>query len=244
LSKAKPKLLLDWATHEAAKHAVQNWHYSANLPTGKMLRVGVWESGSFVGVVVYGLGATPNLLKPYGLKPIEGCELIRIALRQHQSPVSKIIAVSLKFLKKKCPGLRLVVSFADPNQGHHGGVYQASNWIYSGKTQPDRFYRDTKGNVYHARQVSESGNIKKQFGRRVNRLDASKLERIIMPGKHRYLMPLDDEMRRQVQSLAKPYPKRTRAVSKENVAATFQVAEGGANPTTALQIQSQIKAEA
>ncbi len=29
-----------------------------------------------------------------------------------------------------------------------------------------------------------------------------------MPGKHRYLFPLDDAMKAQVAPLAKPYPKR------------------------------------
>tara|TARA_R110002050_G_scaffold237477_3_gene373386 strand:- start:493 stop:735 length:243 start_codon:yes stop_codon:yes gene_type:complete len=29
-----------------------------------------------------------------------------------------------------------------------------------------------------------------------------------MPGKHRYLMPLDKEMAEQIKPLAKPYPKR------------------------------------
>ena len=31
---------------------------------------------------------------------------------------------------------------------------------------------------------------------------------IKVPGKHRYLMPLDDEMRAKIAPLAKPYPKR------------------------------------
>ena len=50
--------------------------------------------------------------------------------------------------------------------------------------------------------------------------------------KHKYLMPLDDEMRKQIEPLRKPYPKRVRSVDSDT--ATVQVAEGGANPTRTL----------
>ena len=32
------------------------------------------------------------------------------------------------------PGIRLIVSYADLNQGHEGKIYQASNWLFVGKT--------------------------------------------------------------------------------------------------------------
>jgi hypothetical protein len=232
LSKAKPKLLLDWATHSAAKYACEKWHYSNSLPVPPLVKIGAWEDGKFIGVVIFSRGATQNLLKPYGLTQIEGCELTRIALSEHKNPVSKIASLAMKFLKRANPKLRLIVSFADPNEGHHGGIYQAGNWLYSGRTSDSVEYEDSRGNRWHGRQVSPKG-FKVQFGvkRKVPRIADCK--KIHCAGKHRYLMPLDDEMRQRVQSLARPYPKR--AVSKENVAADFQSAGGGANPTTALQ---------
>ncbi|WP_449441465.1 Mom family adenine methylcarbamoylation protein [Serratia entomophila] len=48
------------------------------------------------------------------------------------SPVSQILAKAIKFLSAVCPGLRLIVSYADKDQNHHGGIYQATNWIYEG----------------------------------------------------------------------------------------------------------------
>lgn len=35
-------------------------------------------------------------------------------------------------------------------------------------------------------------------------------EAVMVPGKYRYLMPLDAEMRKQIAPLAKPYPKRVK----------------------------------
>ena len=97
----KPELKIDWATFESAKHACTNWHYSKSLPVGKSVKVGAWENGRFVGVVLFGYGANSNISKPYGLKQTECVELTRIALRDHATPVSKIIARAIKMLKDR-----------------------------------------------------------------------------------------------------------------------------------------------
>jgi hypothetical protein len=101
-------LKLDWCTHAAAKHAVMNWHYSKTMPVGKSVKIGVWENGQFIGAVIFGRGANNNMLKPYGLSQTEGCELVRIALRKHITPVSRIIKIALLFLKKNSPDLRII----------------------------------------------------------------------------------------------------------------------------------------
>lgn len=76
-------LKLDWCDYKSAKWAVEHWHYSQNMPKGKLVHIGVWEDGVFKGVVLFGRGANNNMLKPYGLTQYEGCELVRIALREH-----------------------------------------------------------------------------------------------------------------------------------------------------------------
>lgn len=228
----KPVLKIDWATHEAAKYAVENWHYSNVLPVPPLVKVGVWESGVFVGVVIFSRGANNNLLKPFSLEQTEGCELTRIALKQHSSPVSRVVRLALNFLKKNSPELRLVVSFADPTQGHHGGVYQAGNWIYTGRQPATVEFLAPDGKIWHGRMVSKDGRIKVQgVYRKCWRVDECKP--VSRQGKHRYLMPLDDEMRKQILPLAKPYPKRAQSI--ESDAMVDQTLEGGANPTCALQ---------
>ena len=123
-------LKIDWCTYEAAKFACLNWHYSKSIPVSKIVKIGVWEDDVFKGAVLFSRGATPMIGRPYNLKQTEICELTRIALRDHKTPVSRIVAISVKFLKKNSPGLRLVISYADVDQGHLGKIYQASNWVY------------------------------------------------------------------------------------------------------------------
>lgn len=215
-------LRLDWCSHEAAKYAVEHWHYSKSLPAGKLVKIGVWENEKFIGAVIFGYGANPHLYKPYGLKQTEVCELCRVALTSHESQVTKIIKIALKMLKESNPGIRLVISFADSNQGHIGSIYQAGNWIYTGisKSTPQYF---VNGRWIHQRQLGSLGYSAKN----------SKFPKRKIQDKYRYIMPLDDEMRKQIEPLRQPYPKRGRG----EIDSALQPNEetGGASPTRPLE---------
>jgi len=214
---AKAELRIDWATHAAAKYACENWHYSKSVPAGKIVKVGVWEAGKFVGVVLFGRGSNKHIAKPFGVAPELVVELVRVALTKHVAQVSRILAVALIFLRKQSPQLRAVISFADPNQGHHGGIYQAGNWIYSGVGTEDPRARpySKNGAIYHWRtvvgQLSSQG--KKSTVEAAISLGFKPLDQ---KPKHRYLMPLDDAMRAQIAPLAKPYPKRVKQAMTGN----------------------------
>ena len=218
----KTKLHIDFCSHSTAKYACENWHYSKCTPHGSIVKFGVWEDDKFIGVILYSKGAAPNLLKRYKLKHTEGCELTRIALREHRCPVSKMISISIKLLKKHCPGLKLIISFADPNEGHNGGIYQATNWIFTGKSKDENFYK-FGDKIYH-RRTAMGGKIKPYFR-------AGK--RVLVKGKYRYLMPLTNEMMEKVKHLKLPYPKK-RASEIGDVC--VQQSSGGAIPTQTLQL--------
>jgi hypothetical protein len=214
---SKADLRIDWATHEAAKYACENWHYSKCLPVGKLVKVGAWENGKFIGVVLFGRGANCNMVKGYGLGQDQGCELVRIALKKHKTPVSKIAAMAMKFLRKQSPELRLIVSYADPEQGHHGGIYQAGNWIYRGLSMSALkvWYN---GKWSHKKTVDDAG------------INQTNLPKKRVSGKHTYLMPLDADMRAKIEPLAKPYPKRVKQATTG-----VHPESGGAAPTHTLQ---------
>jgi hypothetical protein len=219
----KADLRIDWATHAAAKYACVNWHYSGCLPAGKLVKVGAWENGKFIGVVLFGRGATPNLGRPYNLGQDECVELVRIALTKHHSPVSRITSLAIKFLSRSNPKLRLIVSFADQSQGHHGGIYQAGNWVYNGQGAVSRFW-NIYGRATHPRTVIERGGSNSLVGAQKMDPNASA---VMVPGKHRYLMPLDADMRARILPLAKPYPKRAKQAMDDNQSSQRQ---GGTDP--------------
>ena len=76
----KPDLKLDFCSHRAAKIACQRWHYSKRIPMGKLVKVGVWEGGKFVGTIVFGDG----LLGPgntfLGVSKFKVAEIVRIRM--------------------------------------------------------------------------------------------------------------------------------------------------------------------
>lgn len=191
----------------AARYAVETWHYSHTMPVGKSALFGVWEHDRYIGVVIFGRGAAPELGTAYGLTQMQLCELTRVALRDHDAPVSKIVTEAVALLRRTSPGLRAVISFADPYAGHHGGIYQAMNWLYLGTSAPSTMYRNAAGELLHQRMVSKSGVVK-QFGKTTTTTKAADCTRIEVPGKHRYALPLDRAMRRQLSRLAQPYPRR------------------------------------
>ena len=230
---SKPELRLAYCSHAAAKYAVSKWHYSRSLPPPPHIRVGVWEGGKFIGCVLFARGASSHLLKPYGLEMTEGCELVRVALSQHVAPVTKIVSIAIRLLLKRCPGLRLIVSFADPDQGHAGGIYQAGNWVYAGQSVASPMYVGPDGRRWHNRMVSHTGT-RKVYGKLRKVVRKDQCTKIVTPGKHRYLMPLDDAMRQQIEALRKPYPKRAGSDTKDTPA--IHAGEGGSSPTPALQI--------
>lgn len=205
------ELRLEGCTYQAAKYAVEHWHYSRSLPASKKVKIGVWEDGEFVGVVIYAWGANQHQGKAFGLDMSQTVELCRVALGKHETPVSRIVAISLKMLKRQCPGLRLVVSYADVDQNHHGGIYAAGNWVYLGMTEANGGtpkYR-IHGRVVHGRSVHSAYGKGSQNVQWLREHVDPNAEAVYTKGKHKYLFPLDEAMRKQIAALAKPYPKRS-----------------------------------
>ena len=210
MSSPRPELLVAPCSYQAAKYAVEKWHYSGNIPPGKLVKLGVWEGGEFIGAVVFSHGANRNIGVPYGIKMMEAAELIRVALSNHNTTVSRIVSHSIKALAKHAPGLRLLVSYADPREGHVGGIYQAMNWVYVGKTEASSAII-INGKEWHKKAAWAS------FG--TNKVEQLGGHYITTEGKHKYLYPLDRAMRKQIAPLAQPYPKRdTRPVNGDTLA--------------------------
>lgn len=203
------KLHLDWCSYKAAKFAVEHWHYSRCMPKSKNVYIGVWEDEKFIGAIIFGMGggdATSG--KRFGIGQFfRIAELERVALSTHKIAVTKIISIAIKMLKQQSPKLLMLISYADPRQKHFGIIYQAGNWIYYGRSAKTNIFIDEKGKEFHSRVISESGKVK-QYGKYVKTRKRSELGKIKLEGKYTYLYPLDNEIKKQIELLRKPYPKQ------------------------------------
>jgi hypothetical protein len=198
-------LRLDFCSREAADYAVRAFHYSHSLPAGRLVCVGAWEAGAFVGAVIFGRGASSEIGSPFGLNQSQVCELVRVALGPHAAPTSRIVSVAVRLLRRLCPGLRLIVSYADPEQGHIGILYQACGWLHIGCTNRESLIR-LNGRLLHPRTVASRYRTRAIRWLREHVADDAAHVRTLP--KFRYVMPLDDAMRRQLAPRVTPYPKR------------------------------------
>ena len=179
---------------KAAEYAVSNWHYSKSLPAGKLFLFGVYEDEDFIGCVIYSRGANINIGKPYNLQQTEVCELTRVALNKHKTPVTQIISITLKLLAKNNPGLKLVVSYADVDQGHEGIIYKAGNWIYEGLLNAGNMgaFIVNKKKMHPKSVHSKWGTGSQNLNWLQKNIDPN-AKKFITKGKHKFLYPLDKE---------------------------------------------------
>ena len=117
-------------------------------------------------------------------------ELLRVALNNHQAPVSKIVAISMKLLKKDFPKIRALVSYADPEQNHKGKIYQAMNWYYIGNTNPARKYFKN-GKFFHSRTMADR--------------DLSTYKRVKTKPKYKYCYLFDKKLFKLIENSIKDY---------------------------------------
>ena len=231
-------LHVDFCSFEAAKHSVVRWHYSRAMPAGKLVRLGVWESKRFVGVILFGTGANRHLASPFGLKMTEACELVRVALapgREH--PTSKALSLSLRMLHRQSPDLKVIVSYADTKEGHLGVIYQATNWIFLGASSQS--YLKVCGKVEHPRSLYDRYGRNGQSVPWLRKHIDPRAERVPMPDKLKYAYAFAAPMRKKLQAIAEPYPKSdSRGRSDTGDTSGAQPEEGGSTPTRPLHLPS------
>ena len=86
-----------------------------------------------------------------------------------------------------------------------GKIYQATNWIYTGKSDGERYFT-LHGRKIHPKSLHSKGY--KQSLPWLRKYVNPDYSEYVTIGKHKYLMPLDKDMRRYILPLSKPYPKK------------------------------------
>lgn len=213
---------LEKASYKAIKYACLNFHYAKSIPVNTFGYSVFNKKNDWCGVVLYGTGASPQIGKQYNLKQGQVIEFVRMALNGKQNKTSEVLGISLKLIKKDLPLAKLIVSYADKEQGHNGIIYQATNWYYLGEVKSPPIIEGK-----HNKSMGGSiGAARKLLGR----------EPIVFypKPKHKYLYPLDKSLLSLCQSLSKPYPKNAQEVNKDKHDAS-SIEIGGSSPTLALK---------
>lgn len=173
-------------------------HYSGRKPVVSKA-FGLIEDGVLQAVITYGKPASPSVCVGICGKEYSGnvYELNRMCRSdEYRKPLSHFVSATLRMLK---PLDWIVVSYSDTAMNHHGYVYQACNFLYTGTSAPhaDKYVPEGSGHNRHA----ESFDVRK---------DEFSVERSI---KHRYIYfctkskRLKKEWMNTLRYPVLPYPK-------------------------------------
>ena len=165
---------------KAAVEEILANHYTHSVPAGKSYYLRFREA-----IVVWSIPANKNIGKFLLGWPANVWELARLyAPDGHEKNLlSRAISAGVAFIRK-AERPDALVSYADPNVGHHGGVYRAASWIHHGTCDKTRMYQKDGQTV--ARRAFHSG--KKAMKK--SEIEALGWTEIYQPGKHRFVKPL------------------------------------------------------
>ena len=127
-------------------------HYARRLPSISYA-FGLYDQNELVGVVTYGTPSSATLRagvcgKEHADKVLE---LNRLCCQNEKNYASMLVGRSLRML----PTPRVIVSYADTEQGHVGYVYQATNFIYTGLSEKRTDWRIKGMEHLHSQTITD-----------------------------------------------------------------------------------------
>jgi hypothetical protein len=179
-------------------------HYLGTVPSNATNLFGWRHDGRLLAVASYGACHVPKLSKTFR-------ELQRLAASPAmQQPLSSFLSATVRDMRRF--GAQALITWADPAAGHHGGIYQATNWVYC---EPRSYnwnasYRTPDGTVLSHRQVFDLYGTSAKA--KVLALHPD-WEAFLPPMKHRYIYPLamtKAACLEHMRARERPYPKPDR----------------------------------
>jgi hypothetical protein len=188
-----------------ARQLVERHHYLHSLPGGTCLAFGAFQGNRIMGVMTLGVGPKNAHALVEGAGPEDCLTLSRLWLSDElpRNSESRFIGVVLRSLRKNT-GLKFLVSYADPAQGHLGTIYQATGWVYTGLSEAMPLYDIGDGKARHSRSLSHAYGTHslEHFSRH-----GVQVKLVPQQAKHRYLYFLDPAWRERLKGPALSYPR-------------------------------------
>ena len=139
-----------------------NKHYAKRIPN-IMNCFGLYNGNKQLqGVISYGSPPSPSLV----VGSFNGnyteifLELNRLCVNENleKNVLSFFVSQSIRHLQKP----KVLVSYADTSQGHHGYIYQATNWIYTGLTAKRTEWR-MRDSDKHSKTICEQYTLEERL---------------------------------------------------------------------------------
>jgi len=135
---------------------IEKWHYSKSI-NGVMADYcfGLYDNENLIGAMLYGKLGMANVWKKYVEKSEDLIELRRLCCIDDtpKNTESFFIGKTQRWLKNNTD-IKIIISYADCNQGHEGIIYQATNFVLAGKTSKGKIIeRLSDGKTYHDKAI-------------------------------------------------------------------------------------------
>lgn len=169
------KLTIRQINKSVAESFVKKHHYTKKLSSARytlgLFHISEEEHSFFsgsnetlIGCLVYGHpvsnATVTSVFKTIPLELDSILELTRLVILDGygKNIESFFIGQSFKWLRDNDKKVKVLISYADPEQGHTGLIYRATNWLYqgcgAGKLMPDFSIRTLEGGDWmHSRTV-------------------------------------------------------------------------------------------
>ena len=182
-----------------------NKHYAKRIPSISYC-YGLYDINKVLqGVISFGSPPSRSLVVGSfnGKYQDDFLELNRLCVEDNleKNSLSFFVSQSLKLLPKP----KVIVSYADTSQNHHGYIYQATNWIYTGLSDKRTEWRMV-GNNKHSKTICEQYTLEER------QRDKDRFHLVDRPRKHRYFYFLGtrkqkQEMKDSLTYAIESYPK-------------------------------------
>jgi len=137
-------------TYESCKEWLLYKHYAHKIPSIQY-SFGIFNNKKILqGICCFGSPANNhnNVLGEY-----RQIELVRLVINEglEKNILSYFVSQCFNLLERPVS----IISYADQGKNHHGYIYQATNWVYTGLGGGVDYYMDNAGNEIHSRIMSD-----------------------------------------------------------------------------------------
>ena len=189
-----------------ARGIITRFHYSHRVVNNSYLHLGVYLDGALEGILQFGYMLNPARAGKVVEDTVQGqyMELNRMWLSDEapRNSESRAISYAIKYIRRACPTVAWIQSFADERCGGLGVVYQAANFLYIGSHKTTFYNLD--GETYHKMLLTahkKSGQRGITLRENLHRAEKQTLRQF------RYIFFLKRGWMKRLKLPVKPYPK-------------------------------------
>ena len=193
-----------WIPSSLARDLVLKHHYSHRIVNNAYCHLGVYYRQNLAGVLSFGYALNPRAVGKIVRDSTVGdyMELNRMWLSDvaPRNSESRAISYSIKYIKRACPSVAWIQSFADERCGRLGVVYQAANFLFCGHHWTSFYFLDTE--YYHEMLLTTS-----KTGRSKVLIDNKDRAIPLRFRQFRYVYFIKKHWRKRLALKTDPYPK-------------------------------------